>query len=88
MLKYLKLRMKKDASGPHAGRTIYLSVTSETEQFYIGRRVDREGDDFSYERSDGTIIDTIDIIHRDAVKWAVPVGYDKYGFLVEKERVR
>ncbi len=65
MTRYLKLGFAPEP-GKRA-KTMLLEVLKETPSLYIGRKVNRFGDDGSYMDGDGTMVESIQMIDKSLV---------------------
>jgi hypothetical protein len=84
MTRFVKLWFKKGTPGK--AKTMLLEVISETPSWWFGRKVNRFGDDNSYQRKDGVIVDVQQLIDKNAVEKFKELTMDKkYGELVAKE---
>ena len=81
---FVKIRLKHTAPG--GARTMRLRLIADTPTFYLGRKVDHHGNDDSYMRRDGTIIDRQQFVDKTLVEWAKSQEMDKfYGILVNRK---
>jgi hypothetical protein len=79
---YIKLWIKPENGGRM--RTMLLALLFETAQFYHGRRVNCYGEDDSFMRRDGTIVDVQQLIDKALVVKTKVLEMDKkYGLLTE-----
>ena len=63
-----------------------MGAISRWSRAATGRRVDCFGKDDSYRHADGVVVDIIDMVAKDAVKWANAIEMDtSYGDLVKRK---
>ena len=83
-MSYVKLWFKKGTPGK--SRTMLLEVISEPPVWWFGRKVNRFGEDNSYQRGDGMLVDVQQLISKAAVDKFKKLTMDKkYGELVAEE---
>jgi hypothetical protein len=80
--RFLKVRTNRRSNG--GARTVVLQVLAEGPSYILGRPVDpKTGEDRSYLRKDGVVVDKQEMIFREAIAWTRRMAEDlKYGGLV------
>jgi hypothetical protein len=82
---YIKLWLKAEGTNKRP-RTMVLELIGETPQFYHGRKVNRFGEDNSFMRKDGVVVDLQELIDKALVTKTKALEMNrKHGWLVAKE---